>query len=78
MAAGLIYAALGHDRIAELAGRTGAAHDGFAFALGGISLIGLPPSGGFLAKWLLLEAAVATGQWWWAVVMLAGGLFTSG
>ena len=42
------------------------------------TLIGLPPSGGFLAKWLLLEAAVATGQWWWAVVMLAGGLFTSG
>jgi formate hydrogenlyase subunit 3/multisubunit Na+/H+ antiporter MnhD subunit len=50
----------------------------FAFALGGVSLIGLPPSGGFLAKWLLLEAAVATGQWWWAIVMLAGGLFTSG
>ena len=49
----------------------------FAFALGGVSLIGLPPSGGFLAKWLLLEATVATGQWWWAVVMLAGGLFTS-
>ncbi len=50
----------------------------FAFALGGVSLIGLPPSGGFLAKWLLLKAAVATGQWWWAVVILAGGLFTSG
>ena len=50
----------------------------FAFALGGVCLIGLPPSGGFLAKWLLLEAAVATGQWWWAMVMLAGGLFTSG
>jgi formate hydrogenlyase subunit 3/multisubunit Na+/H+ antiporter MnhD subunit len=49
----------------------------FAFALGGVSLIGLPPSGGFLAKWLLLEAAVATGQWWWAIVMLTGGLFTS-
>jgi formate hydrogenlyase subunit 3/multisubunit Na+/H+ antiporter MnhD subunit len=43
-----------------------------------VSLIGLPPSGGFLAKWLLLEAAVVTGQWWWAMVMLAGGLFTSG
>ena len=49
----------------------------FAFALGGVSLIGLPPSGGFLAKWILLEAAVATGQWWWAIVILAGGLFTS-
>ncbi|SDS76134.1 complex I subunit 5 family protein [Bradyrhizobium canariense] len=79
MAAGLIYAALGHDRIAELGGIARALPmTVFAFALGGVCLIGLPPGGGFLAKWLLLEAAVATGQWWWAVVMLAGGLFTSG
>jgi multicomponent Na+:H+ antiporter subunit D len=79
MAAGLIYAALGHDRIAELGGIARALPMTiFAFALGGVSLIGLPPSGGFLAKWLLLEAAVTTGQWWWAMVMLAGGLFTSG
>ncbi|MBT1512991.1 NADH-quinone oxidoreductase subunit J [Bradyrhizobium sp. SRL28] len=79
MAAGLIYATLGHDRIAELGGAARALPMTiFAFALGGVSLIGLPPSGGFLAKWLLLEAAVATGQWWWAIVMLAGGLFTSG
>jgi len=78
MAAGLIYAVLGHDRIAELGGIARAIPmTMFAFALGGISLIGLPPSGGFLAKWLLLEAAVATGQWWWAIVMLAGGLLTS-
>jgi multicomponent Na+:H+ antiporter subunit D len=78
MAAGLIYAALGHDRIAELGGIARALPMTiFAFALGGVSLIGLPPSGGFLAKWLLLEAAAATGQWWWAIVMLAGGLFTS-
>ncbi len=72
MAAGLIYAALGHDRIAELGGIARALPMTiFAFALGGVSLIGLPPSGGFLAKWLLLEATVATGQWWWAIVMLA-------
>ncbi|WP_426526304.1 complex I subunit 5 family protein [Bradyrhizobium sp. McL0615] len=78
MAAGLIYVALGHDRIAELGGIARALPMTiFAFALGGVSLIGLPPSGGFLAKWLLLEATVATGQWWWAIVMLAGGLFTS-
>src|SRR5262245_21399747 len=78
MAAGSIYAVLGHDRIAELGGIARAIPMTiFAFAIGGISLIGLPPSGGFLAKWLLLEAAVATGQWWWAIVMLAGGLFTS-
>ena len=49
-----------------------------AFALGGLSLMGLPPSGGFVAKWLLLSAAVETGQWWWALVILAGGLLTGG
>jgi formate hydrogenlyase subunit 3/multisubunit Na+/H+ antiporter MnhD subunit len=43
-----------------------------------VCLIGLPPSGGFLAKWLLLDAALASGQWPWVLVMLAGGLFTSG
>jgi multicomponent Na+:H+ antiporter subunit D len=79
MAAGLIYAALGHDRIAELGGAARALPMTiFAFAIGGACLIGLPPSGGFLAKWLLLGAAVASGQWAWALVMLAGGLFTAG
>lgn len=78
MAAGLIHATLGHDRIAGLAGIARVLPmTVFTFALGGISLIGLPPSGGFWAKWLLLSAAVTTGQWWWAVIMLAGGLLTS-
>ena len=43
-----------------------------------MSRIGLPPSGGFLAKWLLVIASVRTDQWWWAVVMLAGGLLAGG
>lgn len=78
MAAGLISGALGHDRIAEFAGVARALPITVAaFALGGITLIGLPPSGGFLAKWLLLSAAVSSGQWWWALVVLIGGLLTS-
>lgn len=78
MTAGLVYGALGHDRIADLAGVARAFPVTiFAFAIGGVCLIGLPPSGGFLAKWLLLEATIATGQWWWAIVMLVGGLFTA-
>ncbi len=32
----------------------------------------------FAAKWLLLRASVASGQWPWAVVMLAGGLLAAG
>jgi multicomponent Na+:H+ antiporter subunit D len=79
MAAGLIAEALGHDRIAELSGIGRALPiTVFAFALGGVSLMGLPPSGGFVAKAMLLTAAVAEGQWWWAVVVLAGGLLAGG
>lgn len=79
MAAGLVYAALGHDRIADLAGAGRALPMSIiAFALGGISLVGLPPSGGFVAKWLLLSAALESGQWWWALVIAVGGLLASG
>ena len=77
MSAGLIAVALGHDRIAGLGGLAKARPVSLlAFALAGVSLVGLPPSGGFAAKWLLLSAAVATGQWWWAVVIVLGGLLT--
>jgi formate hydrogenlyase subunit 3/multisubunit Na+/H+ antiporter MnhD subunit len=77
MSAGLIAVTLGHDRIAGLGGLARARPASLlAFALAGVSLVGLPPSGGFAAKWLLLSAAVATGQWWWAVVIVLGGLLT--
>lgn len=77
MAAGLIAQALGHDRVAGLGG-VGHALPVTVFALGlsGLSLMGLPPSGGFAAKWLLTLASIQSGQWWWGVVMLLGGLFT--
>jgi multicomponent Na+:H+ antiporter subunit D len=79
MAAGLIAGALGHDRIAGLRGIGRALPvTVFAFGIAALSLIGVPPSGGFVTKWLLLTGAVATGQWWWALVMLAGGLLAGG
>jgi len=78
MSAGLIYAALGHDRIVGLGGVGRALPVSvLAFALGGVALIGAPPSGAYLAKELLLQAAVETEQWWWAIVVQAGGVFTS-
>jgi formate hydrogenlyase subunit 3/multisubunit Na+/H+ antiporter MnhD subunit len=78
MAAGLIYKALGHDRIAELRGIGRVLPlSVLAFALGGVALMGLPPSGAYLAKKLLLEAAAETGQWWWDLVLQAGGFFTA-
>lgn len=79
LAAGIIAAALGHDRIAELGGAARVAPlSVLAFGLAGLSLMGIPPSGGFSAKWLLLIAAIETGQWWWAMVIVCGGLLTGG
>jgi len=49
-----------------------------ALGLGGLSLMGLPPSGGFAAKWLLMKASIEAGQWVWAVVMAGGGLLAGG
>src|SRR5690606_38158127 len=48
-----------------------------AFGIAGITIAGLPPSGGFIAKWLILEAAVAEGRWFVAFVVLVGGLLAS-
>ena len=79
LSAGLIAESLGHDRIAGLGGAGRAMPVTFlALGLGGLSLMGLPPSGGFAAKWLLMKASIEAGQWVWAVVMLAGGLLAGG
>jgi formate hydrogenlyase subunit 3/multisubunit Na+/H+ antiporter MnhD subunit len=78
MAAGLIYTVLGHDRIAGLGGVARILPTSvLAFALGGVALMGLPPSGAYLAKKLLFEAVAGTGQWWWELVMQVGGFFTA-
>ena len=78
LAAGLMIEALGHDRIDGLAGVARALPmTTFGFGLAAISLMGLPPSGGFIAKWLLLTAAFASGQLVWALVILLGGLLAA-
>jgi NADH:ubiquinone oxidoreductase subunit 5 (subunit L)/multisubunit Na+/H+ antiporter MnhA subunit len=78
MVAGLIYAARGNDRVVGLGGIARALPMSIcAFALSGAALIGLPPSGAYLAKQLLLQAVAETDQWWWAVVIQTGGILTS-
>lgn len=68
----------GHDRIADLDRIVQRLPlSAFAFALAGVSLMGLPPSGGFIGKWLLLEAALAQGRWDLVAVMLLGGLLAA-
>ena len=78
LAIGIVQHHSGHDTIRELDGtaqRLPATT--FAMALGGVALIGLPPSGAFLGKWQLLAGAVATGQWLWAAVTLIGSLLAA-
>ena len=78
MAAGNILHFGGHDRIkhfdhvVQYLPLTSA-----AFALGGVSIMGLPPSGGFIGKWLLLEAAIYSNQWWLVIIMIMGGLLAA-
>ena len=50
----------------------------FTMGLAGVSLMGLPPSGGFMAKWMFLQAILASGQWWLSLVPVLGGLLTAG
>jgi multicomponent Na+:H+ antiporter subunit D len=45
-----------------------------SFGIASVSIIGLPVSGGFTAKWLLLHSAVLSGQWQWVLVLTVGTL----
>ncbi|MDP2264213.1 MAG: proton-conducting transporter membrane subunit [Hydrogenophaga sp.] len=80
LAAGEMQATLGSKSVGVLKGATQTMPIAmFAFAVAGGSLIGLPPSGGFLAKWellrpLLLEPA----RWPWAAGVLIGTLMSAG
>ncbi|WP_395666115.1 complex I subunit 5 family protein [Methylocella sp.] len=75
LAAGLVVEGLGHDRIADLRGLGRAMPlAALTLGIGGLSLVGLPPSGGFMAKWLLLTSAAEAGFWPIVAMLLAGGL----
>ncbi len=78
MAAGTFFLQMGHDRIRDLAGvRQILPTTSFAFALGGLSLIGLPPSGGFIAKYMYLSQAVSQDRWWLVLLIVAGSCLTA-
>ncbi len=79
LAAGNLRRAVGHDRIAELdAVGQHLPVTFFTMALSGVALMGLPPSGSFVAKWVLIDAALQGGHVWMAVVIVAGGLLAAG
>lgn len=78
LSAGSLIRAAGRD---DLAAARGAAATQplliFAFGLAAMSLVGLPPSMGFAAKWQLLRVSFATGDWWLTVVVLVGSLLAA-
>lgn len=79
LAAGEMQTTLDSKRIDTLRGVTQTMPIAmFAFAVAGGSLIGLPPSGGFVAKWVLLGPLLtAPAHWLWAVMVLIGTLVTA-
>lgn len=78
LAAGAMILSAGDDRLGSMAGLGKSVPvASFAFGLAAVSLMGLPPSGGFLAKYLMLKAAFASGEVWWAAVLVGGGLLAA-
>ncbi len=79
LSAGLVMTAAGSDRLRDMRGLAERLPlTIFTMALAGVSLMGLPPSGGFIAKWLIAHAVLGSGQWWWIVFVVGGGLLTAG
>jgi multicomponent Na+:H+ antiporter subunit D len=78
-AAGAIYTAAHKTEVSQL--------DGIgrrmpwtmtAFGIGALSMIGLPPTAGFVSKWFILSGAVATQHWVAVAVIAASTLLNAG
>jgi formate hydrogenlyase subunit 3/multisubunit Na+/H+ antiporter MnhD subunit len=78
LAAGIMMEAVGDDRLSRLAGLGRALPmTVFAFGVAAVSIMGLPPSGGFMGKYLMLTSALAGGYLFLALVMIVGGLLAA-
>lgn len=79
LAAGTIARELGHDDISRLRGAAVALPAAlFSFALAGVALVGLPPTGGFVGKWLIFSEAFQGGRPVYAAAIPAGTLLAAG
>jgi multicomponent Na+:H+ antiporter subunit D len=77
--AGAIATATGLKKVSELAGighRMPVTMT--CFAIASISLIGLPPTVGFVSKWFMLEGAMSVDAWVVLGVLVASTLLTAG
>lgn len=78
-AAGAIYTAAHKTEVSQLdgIGRRMPWTMG-AFAVGALSMIGLPPAAGFVSKWYMLSGAMATQQWLAVGVITLSTLLNAG
>jgi multicomponent Na+:H+ antiporter subunit D len=78
LAAGNLVLATGKSQLRELAGASRRFPLALlSFGIAAISLVGLPPSLGFTAKWLLLHAAMMAGHWALLAVLAVGTLLSA-
>ena len=78
-AAGAIYTAAHKTEVSQLdgIGRQMPWTMG-AFAVGALSMIGLPPAAGFVSKWYMLSGAMASAHWPAVAVIVASTLLNAG
>lgn len=75
LALGAVAYRIGSTRIEEMSGLGRAMPWTLsAFAIGGLSIIGIPLTAGFISKWYLIVAALELGWWWLALAVLAASL----
>jgi multicomponent Na+:H+ antiporter subunit D len=78
-AAGAIYTAAHKTQVSQLdgIGRRMPWTMG-AFAIGALSMIGLPPAAGFVSKWYMLAGAMEVSQWTAVAVIIVSTLLNAG
>ncbi len=78
MCAGAIFVATGKKYISQMVGLGRRMPFTFgAFLIGSLSVIGLPPAGGFISKWLLLTGTIESGHWYMMLVLLGSSLLNA-
>ncbi len=76
--AGAIFVATGKKYISEMVGiGRRMPYTMFAFFLGSLSVIGLPPAGGLISKFLMVRGALQADLWWVLVIYLVSSFLNA-
>jgi multicomponent Na+:H+ antiporter subunit D len=79
LAAGIALLRFGVREVSDLSRLRGRAPwTSVAMAVAGLSLIGIPPLGGFFGKWYVLNGTLADGRWALTAAFVVGSLATVG